>query len=125
MSKKEIMDLNKLSFQELKKAVEELEKTTNVVRTKEKGWVIGKNYLIRTVTHIQVGRLVDINDKEVLIDNASWVADTGRFSDALLSGLESESDSEIEPFGDGVVLVGRGAIVDVVEYKHELPDKQK
>jgi hypothetical protein len=114
----EKIDLNKLSFQEL-------EKTTNVVRTKEKGWVIGNNYLIRTVTHIQVGRLVDVNDKEVLLENASWVADTGRFSNMLKNGLESESSSEIESFGDGLVLVGRGAIVDVVEYKHSLPSKQK
>jgi len=124
MVKKE-MDLNKLSFEELSKAVEELKKQKVAVKTKEAGWAIGNNYLIRTVTHIDVGRLVHISDKEILIEDASWVADTGRFSNVLKNGLESESNSEIEPFGDGVVIVGRGSIIDVVEYKHKLPSMQK
>ena len=44
---------------------------------------IGSNYLIRTVTMIYTGKLVAVYDKELVISSASWIADTGRFADAL------------------------------------------
>jgi len=88
-------------------------------------WKKGKNYLIRTVTHIDVGRLKSVTEHEIFLDNASWIADTGRFMDALKDGLEKQDNSEIEPFPKGEVIIGRGSIIDAVEYKHKLPDKQK
>ena len=117
-------DLNKLSFSELKKEIECLEKEKEKATIKNKGiWQIGKNYLIRTVTMIQVGRLVEVTDKELVLENASWVADTGRFS-KFLSG-ETDNKTEIEPFPDGLVFVGRGALVDCVVWEHELLRKVK
>ena len=75
-------------------------------------WEIGKCYLIRTVTMIQTGRCVAVHDKEICLEDAAWIADTGRFSDSLLT-LDF---SEVEPFPDGsVILVGRGSIVDAVQ----------
>ena len=38
--------------------------------------------------------------------------------------IESHDSSEIELF-NGSVIIGRGALVDCVEYKHDLPNKQK
>lgn len=73
-------------------------------------WVIGKAYLIRTVTMIQTGRLVKVTDKELVLEEAAWIADTGRFSDALVS----LNFTEVEPFPDGLVIIGRGAIIDAV-----------
>lgn len=73
-------------------------------------WVVGKCYLIRTVTMIQTGRLVKVTDKELVLEEAAWIADTGRFSDALVS----LNFSEVEPFPDGLVFIGRGAIIDAV-----------
>jgi hypothetical protein len=70
-------------------------------------WEIGKNYLIRTVTMIQTGRLVMVTEQELVLDDAAWIADTGRFSDAL----KSCQFAEVEPFGRRVI-VGRGALVD-------------
>ena len=72
---------------------------------------IGACYLIRTVTMIQTGRLVQVTPTELVLEEAAWIADTGRFSDALLS-LEF---SEVEPFPDGRVIVGRGALIDACE----------
>lgn len=73
---------------------------------------LGKNYLIRTVTMIDTGRLVDITDNELVLEDAAWIADTGRFSKSLTTC----DFSEVEPFPDGAkVIVGRGAIVDAVE----------
>lgn len=74
-------------------------------------WEIGKTYLIRTVTMIQTGRCVAIHDKEICLEDAAWIADTGRFSDALVS----MDFGEVEPFPDGVIFVGRGSIIDVVQ----------
>ena len=54
----EKVDLNKLSFDDLQKEVKKLEENKIKVVSKEKHWEIGTNYLIRTVTHIQLGKLI-------------------------------------------------------------------
>ena len=75
-------------------------------------WKIGKPYQIRTVTMIQTGILVGVTQDELVLEKCAWIADTGRFADALKSG---EYD-EVEPFPDGrQVIVGRGAIIDAVQ----------
>ena len=88
------------------------------INSNDEDFEIGKQYLIRTVTMIQVGKCIKVTDKFITLENASWVADTKRFNEALKNGLNSEA--EIEPFG-GPVKVAIGAIVDVVEYSHKLP----
>lgn len=82
---------------------------------------VGKPYFIRTVTHHLTGRLIKVTDKELVLEDAAWIADDGRFYDALKDG----EFSEVEPFPDGEVIVGRGSIIDAVEWKHDLPKKQK
>ena len=74
-------------------------------------WQIGKIYLIRTVTMIDTGRLVAVGPAELVLEDAAWIADTGRFADAL----KSVKFNEVEPFPDGRVIVGRGSIIDAVE----------
>ena len=69
---------------------------------------IGQNYFIRTVTHYFIGILLWVGDKEILLENVSWIADTGRFSNALKEGKLNE----IEPYPEGHVIIGRGAIID-------------
>ena len=85
---------------------------------------IGKNYLIRTVTMIQVGKLLSVFDKELVLDDAAWVPNTGRFNEALKDGIESSDSSEIELF-KSKIIVGRGALIDCCVYNHELPTKNK
>lgn len=83
---------------------------------------VGNNVLIRTVTMIQTGHVESINNNEVVLSDAAWIADTGRLATALRMG----SLNEVEPFpGDGIVSVGRGAIVDVANWVHPLPREQK
>lgn len=83
-------------------------------------WKLGQKYLIRTVTMFLTGQLVAIHEHELVLDCAAWVADTGRFHDAL----KSATLNEVEPMGDGVI-VGRGAIVDAAPWMHALPTEQK
>lgn len=85
---------------------------------------IGKNYFIRTVTMSHVGNLKEIHDDTLVLSGASWVADSGRLSDAMKSGLESLSASELEPFVNDLII-GRGAIIDMTVYNFPLPTKQK
>ena len=73
-------------------------------------WRIGKTYLIRTVTMIDTGVLVSVTDRELVLKDAAWIADTGRFSDAL----KSAEFNEVEPFPDGEVIIGRGSVIDAV-----------
>lgn len=81
---------------------------------------IGQIYLIRTVTMIDTGRLVAVHEHELVLEDAAWIADTGRFADAV----EKAEFGEVEPFPAGKVIVGRGSIVDAVKIK-KAPRSQK
>ena len=74
---------------------------------------IGAVYLIRTVTMIDVGRVIAANDKWIVLEDAAWIASTGRFADAL----KKCEFSETEPFPDGMVIIGAGSIVDAIKVK--------
>lgn len=81
---------------------------------------IGGKYLIRTVTMIDTGRVVDVMPNYIVLEDAAWIADTGRFSDAIKSVIFNE----VEPFPDGQVIIGAGSIIDAVEIS-ETPRNQK
>ena len=84
-------------------------------------WRIGQNYLIRTVTMIDTGRLVEVTPTELVLEEAAWIADTGRFSEAL----KKCQFGEVEPFPDGRrVIIGRGSVVDAVEIEVLPRDKK-
>ena len=84
-------------------------------------WVVGKCYFIRTVTMHTIGRLVSVGPHELVLEDAAWIADSGRWSEALANPSVLR---EVEPFLDPVI-VGRGAIVDATEWRHDVPLKQK
>ena len=81
---------------------------------------IGQSYLIRTVTMTQTGRVAAITDSDIMLEDAAWIADTGRFYNALKNGTLEE----VEPFPHGC-CVNRAAIVDFAPWVHALPTKQK
>ena len=81
---------------------------------------LGANYFIRTVTHHHTGRLVEVTLTELVLEDAAWIADSGRFSNAL----KSCDFLEVEPFPSGRVIVGRAAMIDAVEIA-TIPTSQK
>lgn len=83
----------------------------------EHPYEVGKNYILRTVTMIDVGRLVWVGNQELVLEDAAWIADTGRFEECLKKGTLNE----VEPFPDGRVIIGRGAIADGCIWNHPLP----
>lgn len=81
---------------------------------------VGKAYLFRTVTHIELGRVVEIIGDFVKLEDASWVADTGRYHNALKDGTLNE----VEPYPD-YTIVHLGAMVNIAPWNHKLPREQK
>mgnify|MGYP000524289872 CR=1 FL=1 len=81
---------------------------------------VGKQYLIRTVTFFYTGMLIRVTDNDLVLSDAAWIADTGRFHDCLKSGVFNE----VEPFLSDVI-VPRSAIIDATIWDHKLPREQK
>lgn len=77
---------------------------------------VGNAVMIRTVTHYYTGRIVALSRDEIVLAEAAWIADTGRYSVALETGTLSE----VEPY-PGLVSVSRGAVVDACAWAHPLP----
>jgi hypothetical protein len=69
---------------------------------------------------ILTGHLLFIGEHELLLQDAAWIADTGRFADALKDGTLGE----VEPFPNEAI-VGRGSIIDAAIWDHPLPREQK
>ena len=58
---------------------------------------IGKCYYVRTITDHWVGRVSAIMANCVTLEDASWIADSGRLSDFVRDG--KTDTMEIEPVG--------------------------
>ena len=83
-------------------------------------FAVGRSYFFRTVTYHCVGRVVECYDNGFLrLAEASWIADSGRFMQAIKNGTLSE----VEPIGD--MVVNRDTIVDAFPWSHPLPTAQK
>ena len=89
-------------------------KTTTI-----KAFEIGKSYFIRTVTYHLTGRLVAVDGEFLILESAAWIADSGRFMQALQEGKLSE----VEPVGNAIV--NKGSICDAFPWTHDLPEVQK
>ena len=71
-------------------------------------WEIGKKYFIRTVTMNLTGELISVSPQELVLKDAAWIADSGRFHEAL---KDISKCDEVEPFINPAII-GRGSIVD-------------
>jgi len=81
---------------------------------------IGSAYFIRTVTYFATGRVKDIVGQFLVLEEAAWIADTGRFSDALAKGVMDE----VEPI-NGEMFINTNSITDAFPWKHSLPKEQR
>lgn len=109
-----------MKTQLIEKLVEQLlsEKTENW-NGSDCPFILGKAYLIRTVTYHMVGKIERISGNFLVLEDASWVADSGKFSTAIAKG----ELSEIEYVGDAIVSMP--AIVDAFPYNHKTPKDSK
>lgn len=111
------MNLDELTLGQLK----EIRSLLGEKDSSTSAFKVGKCYMIRTVTMINVGCVEFVNEQEIVLSGASWVADTGRYFDALEKGKLKE----VEPYPGGFAIIGRGSIVDAQNWSHDLPDSQK
>jgi len=80
--------------------------------------LIGEKYFFRTVTYHLLGKVTKRVGNFLQLDNASWIADSGRFTDAIKKG----ELSEIEPVGRAYVNLD--SVTDFFPWAHSLPKKQ-
>jgi hypothetical protein len=78
---------------------------------------LGATVFIRSVTHYYTGRIILLTKEEIVLEDAAWIADTGRFSEAMKTGTLNE----VEPYASGqLVSVSRGGVVDVAAWPFAL-----
>jgi hypothetical protein len=81
--------------------------------------LVGKKLFLRTVTYHILGKVVKLIGDIIQLSDASWIADSGRFMNAIKDG---ELD-EVEPVGDWFVNIN--GVTDFGIWKHDLPSEQK
>ena len=81
---------------------------------------VGKKYFIRTVTYFVTGKVKKISGGFLVLEDAAWIADTGRFNEAINKGTLSE----VEPV-DVTVYLNINSITDAYDWTHKLPREVK
>jgi hypothetical protein len=116
------MDLNSLTIGEANELANMFNKC-EAVKADFNPFTVGDTWFIRTVTMHLVGELKTVGQQELVLKGGTvmWVADSGRFTNAIAKG----SFNETEVYGDQDVVVGRGAIVDATRMKINIKVVQK
>jgi hypothetical protein len=81
--------------------------------------LVGKCFFFRTVTYHCVGKVVKRIGSFLQLQDASWIADSGRFMQFLKEGKLNE----VEP--TGTQFVNLASVIDFFPWKHPLPKEQK
>lgn len=87
---------------------------------KSHSFEIGKAVIIRSVVFHYLGRVRAVTDSEMVLEEASWLADSGRWNEALVTGKLNET----EPY-PGPCFVSRDSILDWTFWNHPLPREVK
>lgn len=82
-------------------------------------FVPGQSYFFRTVTYHLTGRVLNVIGNFLTLEKAAWIADSGRFMQAIKDGQLSE----VEPVGQAIISLS--AITDAFPWPHPLPETQK
>lgn len=91
----------------------ELKKVKSLKVGTSKLFEIGESYFIRTVTYHFTGRVIDIAEGFVFMEDVAWIADSGRFTDFIKGEQPQSMESEI--YGDKTVAVNISSIIDIVK----------
>ena len=79
---------------------------------------VGQSYFFRTVTYHLVGTVTATIGDFLVLEDASWVADSGRFAQAL----QKATLAEVEPVGKAFLSLS--SITDAFPWVHALPNCQ-
>jgi spore maturation protein CgeB len=103
------MNLNELTLGQIKELQNLFSKP--IQQTEDCPFEIGEKYLIRTVTFTYTGQVKSKNNTFLVLQDCDWIADTGRFSEALEN---QDKFNEVEPFKNDVII-SKGSIVDATK----------
>lgn len=110
------MEIDKLTIAELKSLMAFF--SQNALQASP--FKVGDKLFIRTVTYHVTGRVVEVCGKFLRLADAAWIADDGRFMQAIRDGVLNE----VEPvFVD--TFVNTDSFIDVYYWNHPLPREQK
>jgi uncharacterized membrane protein len=101
----------------MKKTVKKQRKEKKTLVTTE--FFIGQSVFIRTITYHATGKIIAIIGNFFVLSEAAWIADSGRFMNAILKG----ELNEVEPVDK--MYVNIDSIVDILPWGHALPRAQK
>lgn len=108
-----------ISDEALEKIKEQLGEDFQAVELNSLDDMVGQKWFFRTVTYHLVGKITKRIGNFFQLEDASWIADSGRFMQFIKNG----TPDEVEPVG--TVLVNTNTIVDAYPWKHKLPKDQK
>ena len=108
---KRTIEISEETYEKIKEQLDEGE-DFNLVELTD---LIGKSYFFRTVTYHCTGRVVSLIGKIAKLETAAWIADSGRFSNAIKNGTLNE----VEPVGD--MYLNLETVVDFFPWKYKLP----
>lgn len=81
--------------------------------------MVGKKFFFRTVTYHLTGRVKKVIGNILELEDAAWIADSGRFMQAIKEGTLNE----VEPVGTAYINVN--SVTDFFPWNHNLPKEQK
>ena len=81
--------------------------------------MVGEKFFFRTVTYHLVGKVEKQIGDFLKLSDASWVADSGRFMNAIKEGKLNE----VEPVG--IAYINLTTVVDFFPWRHSLDIGQK
>ena len=114
-----MFDINELTFKQIKEISSLIGNNTKQIKS---DYPVGKNVIVRTITMIYTGKLISVTDSDFILNECSWIPDTGRYMDFVENGTVSEC----EPYPEDLdVFVNRGSLIDLCELKKSLPRSQK
>ncbi len=80
--------------------------------------MVGEKFFFRTVTYHLTGRVKKVIGNILELENAAWISDSGRFTQAIKEG----ELNEVEPVGRAYININ--SVTDFFPWKHKLPETQ-
>jgi hypothetical protein len=110
-----VLEVSDETYERIKSQLKDNEKT-DINRYED---LVGKKWFFRTVTYHCVGKVTKVFGHIIRLEDASWIADSGRFMNFLKEG----EASEVEPVGE--MYLNMNTVIDFFAWKHDLFKEQK
>lgn len=105
------MDIENLTLAQIK----EIQSLVSRPKIRPLPFKVGEKYFIRTATLFHLGRLKEIVGEWLVLENASWIADTGRFHEFLMDGKCNEYESFVND-----AFVPLSSVIDITKWNFDL-----